>query len=177
MPAGVCKRSFDSEPRRGAGGDAAAPGTGSFRCGVARERYPETSSRAVRLQRAGVTRRARRQSCCWRAWEGGFEAREPREETEIMRDSGKEDVRAGSRAQGRQLITEEEEAWKGRARASESQEVHATARVLGGGEPTREGPGWDAQPGRGKQCDGKHRQSAWIPGLRARALKPRSGNK
>lgn len=68
--------------------------------------------------------------------------REHREETEIMRDSGKEDVRARRPAQGRQLVTEEAEAWKGRARASESQEVHATACVPGGGEPTQEGPGW-----------------------------------
>lgn len=33
--------------------------------------------------------------------------REHREETEIMRDSGQEDIRAYSCAKGRQLVTEE----------------------------------------------------------------------
>lgn len=33
--------------------------------------------------------------------------REHREDTEIMRDSGKEDVRAYSPAKGRQLVTQE----------------------------------------------------------------------
>lgn len=69
----------------------------------------EISPHVIWLHRASVTTQVLKQRGCWREWErkGGFEVREHREETEIMRDSGQEDIRAYSCAKGRQLVTEE----------------------------------------------------------------------
>lgn len=39
-------------------------------------------------------------------WKGGFEVREHGEETEIMRDLGKEDVRAYRSEKGKELVME-----------------------------------------------------------------------
>lgn len=99
--------------------------------------------------------------------------RERRGETELMRDSGKEDVSAHSWAKAGQLVTEagEAEAWGRRERASEGfLQQPVCCRQGGGGRARETGRTWPEMPslakrdrshgaqlGQGKQRAGKHR--------------------
>lgn len=94
--------------------------------------------------------------------------RERRGETELMRDSGKEDVSAHSWAKAGQLVTEagEAEAWGRRERASEGflqQPVCCRAQESGRTRPempslAKRDRSHGAQLGQGKQRAGKHRR-------------------
>lgn len=99
--------------------------------------------------------------------------REHRGETELMRDSGKEDVRAHSWAKAGQLVMEEGRSGGLGKKGNSIRGVHAAARGLPAGREwagtgERKDLARDAQPGkgigvtehgwgRGKQRAGKHR--------------------
>lgn len=102
--------------------------------------------------------------------------REHREERELMRDWGKEGVRACSCARGRQLVTERGPATERKEHLREEGAQQPASRWWEGGDAER-GTGRDAQLGKGDaeqglswdRREGEHWGPAGISGLQAHA--------